>query len=258
MGSGSLMIESFGVSDVGLVRKQNQDRILIDESVGLFVVADGMGGHAHGEVAAQVALTSLQFYIDSSQDRFDVSWPFGYSFDLSIDANRMITAIQLANKNVRQKARQEPGSDGMGATVAAVLVSGSRAVVANVGDSRAYLYRGGALQLLTVDDTWVETMKGQGLLDSAEARNHPMRNMLMQAAGSKEELQVHVLEREMEGADLFLLSSDGLHGVIGDERIGSILGLRASLQDMAESLIGAAKENGAPDNVSVVLLSYNR
>src|SRR4051794_34467218 len=98
------MIESFGLSDVGLVRKQNQDRILMDDSVGLFVVADGMGGHVHGEVAAQVALTTIQLYIDSSRDRFDVSWPFGYSFELSIDANRISTGIQLANSHVRRKA----------------------------------------------------------------------------------------------------------------------------------------------------------
>ena len=251
------MIESFGLSDKGLVRKQNQDRILIDESVGLFVVADGMGGHAHGDVAAHVALTSIQFYIESSQDRFDVSWPFGYSFDLSIDANRVITGIQLANRQVRQQARQEPGSEGMGTTVAAVLVDGAHAVVANVGDSRAYLYREGCLKQLTVDDTWVESMAAQGLLDSDTAQSHPMRNMLMQAAGSKEQLQVHILEHEMETADLFLLSSDGLHGVIGDDRIRAILGQKLDLKGTAEHLLDAAKEKGAPDNVSVVLLSYN-
>jgi protein phosphatase len=145
----------------------------------------------------------------------------------------------------------------MGTTLAAVLVNDSRAVIANVGDSRAYLFRDGSLKLLTVDDTWVESMKGQGLLDSAEAQSHPMRNMLMQAAGSKEHLQVHVLEHEMESADLFLLSSDGLHGVIGDDRIRSILNGGLSLKEMAERLVDAAKENGAPDNVSVVLLSYN-
>jgi PPM family protein phosphatase len=251
------MIESFGLSDKGLVRKQNQDRILIDESMGLFVVADGMGGHAHGDVAAQVALTSIQFYIESSRDRFDVSWPFGYSFDVSIDANRVITGIQLANRQVRQQALQEAGSEGMGTTVAAVLVDESRAVVANVGDSRAYLYRQGCLKQLTVDDTWVESMAAQGLLDSADIKNHPMKNMLLQAAGSKERLQVHIHEHEMEAADVFLLSSDGLHGVIGDERIRTILGEGMDLKGTAERLLEAAKENGAPDNVSVVLLSYN-
>jgi serine/threonine protein phosphatase PrpC len=251
------MIEAFGLSDKGLVRKQNQDRILIDDSVGLFVVADGMGGHAHGDIAAQTALTSIQLYIESSSDRFDVSWPFGYSFDLSIDANRVITGIQLANRHVRQQAEKDPAAEGMGTTVAAVLVDGSRAVVANVGDSRAYLYRDGSLKQLTVDDTWVESMAAQGLIDSAEIRNHPMRNMLMQAAGSKDQLQVHILEHEMQAADVFLLSSDGLHGVVGDDRIQAILGEGLCLRGAAERLMEAAKERGAPDNVSVVLLSYN-
>jgi serine/threonine protein phosphatase PrpC len=251
------MIESYGLCDVGLVRKQNQDRILIDDSVGLFVVADGMGGHVHGEVAAQLALVTIQFYIDSSRDRFDVSWPFGYSFDLSIDANRMATGIQLANRHVRRQASQEPQSEGMGTTVAAVLVSDSRAVVANVGDSRVYLFRNGELKQLTVDDTWINSMAEQGLLNSAEAQNHPMRNVLMQAAGSKDQVQVHIHEHEMQCSDLFLLTSDGLHGVIGDDAIRTILSARLGLQPTAHRLLDAAKKSGAPDNVSIVLLSYN-
>ncbi|HTM50596.1 MAG TPA: protein phosphatase 2C domain-containing protein [Bryobacteraceae bacterium] len=251
------MIDSYGLCDVGLVRKQNQDRILIDDSVGLFVVADGMGGHVHGEIAAQEALTAIQFYIDSSSDRFDVSWPFGYSFDLSIDANRIATGIQLANRRVRLQAQQNPDTAGMGTTVAAVLVNDSHAVVANVGDSRIYLFRGGELQQLSIDDTWIESMTTQGLMNSTEAQNHPMRNVLTQAAGSKDMVEVHVHERRLESKDTFLLSSDGLHGVIGNEGILSILRQGLDLQRCAERLVEAAKANGAPDNVSVVLLSYN-
>jgi serine/threonine protein phosphatase PrpC len=252
------MIESYGLCDVGLVRKVNQDRILIDDSVGLFVVADGMGGHVHGEIAAQEALTALQFYIDSSSDRFDVSWPFGYSFDLSIDANRIATGIQLANRRVRRQAQENPDTNGMGTTVAAVLLNDSHAVVANVGDSRIYVFRNGELQQISVDDTWIESMVAQGMMNSAEAQSHPMRNVLTQAAGSKDTVDVHVHERRLEPNDTFLLCSDGLHGVIGDEGIASILRQRLDLQRCAERMVAAAKENGAPDNVSVVLLSYNR
>jgi PPM family protein phosphatase len=251
------MIEFFGVTDVGLVRKLNQDRILIDDSVGLFVVADGMGGHSHGEIAAQAALTAIQFYIDSSRDRFDVSWPFGYSFDLSIDANRIATGIQLANRHVRREAEKEPANAGMGTTVAAVLISDSHAVVANVGDSRVYLYRAGQLEQLSIDDTWVVSMTEQGLLAPGEAQDHPMRNMLMQAAGAKEQVEVHILERPLQPADIYVLTSDGLHGVIGDDGIRAILGAGLSLQDTARRLVDASREKGAPDNISVVLLSYN-
>jgi len=252
------MIESYGLCDVGLVRKQNQDRILIDDSVGLFVVADGMGGHVHGEIAAQEALTAIQFYIDSSRERFDVSWPFGYSFDLSIDANRITTGIHLANRRVRQQAQRAPDTTGMGTTVAAVLVNESHAVVANVGDSRVYLYRQGDLKQLSVDDTWIESMAAQGMLDRANAENHPMRNVLIQAAGSKEQLEVHVHELPLEWQDTFLLTSDGLHGVVGHDGIRSILRAGLDLRRSAERLVEAAKEQGAPDNISVVLLSYNR
>ena len=162
------MIESYGLCDVGLVRKQNQDRILIDDSVGLFVVADGMGGHVHGEIAAQEALTAIQFYIDSSRERFDVSWPFGYSFDLSIDANRITTGIHLANRRVRQQAQRAPDTTGMGTTVAAVLVNESHAVVANVGDSRVYLYRQGDFVGKPVGDEVGEKSEDK-------KGNHPLR-----------------------------------------------------------------------------------
>jgi serine/threonine protein phosphatase PrpC len=251
------MIEFFGLTDVGLVRKLNQDRILIDDSVGLFVVADGMGGHSHGEVAAQAALTAIQFYIDSSRDRFDVSWPFGYTFDLSVDANRIATGIQLANRHVRREAEKQPDNEGMGTTVAAVLVSESHAVAANVGDSRVYLYRDGRLEQISIDDTWVVSMTEQGLLAPGEAKDHPMRNMLTQAAGAKEQVEVHIHERPLQQSDLYLLTSDGLHGVIGDDGIRAILGAGLSLQVTAERLVQASKGKGAPDNISVVLLSYN-
>jgi len=255
------MIKSHGISDVGTVRQENQDRILMDQDLALYIVADGMGGHRHGEMAAELAIETIRYYVDSSRDRFDVSWPFGYNFELSIDANRISTAIRLANRQVWRHAEQGPQFAGMGTTVAAVLVGDSAtgaksAVIANVGDSRAYLYRGGTLKQVTVDDTWLGSFVAKGLITSEDLLNHPMRNVLTQAAGSQEDVEVHVRDHELQDSDMFLLSSDGLHGVLGDEGMRAILAAESDLEQAATRLVASAKEKGAPDNVSVVLLRY--
>src|SRR5712692_12100200 len=145
------MILSCGFSDVGCVRQQNEDRILVDPQLSLFAVADGMGGHNYGEVAAELGISTMKYYIDSSRDRIDVTWPFGYDFNVSLNENRLSTAIQLANRQVWKHSEQAPECAGMGTTVAAVLVDGDKAAIANVGDSRVYLFRDNELVPLPVD-----------------------------------------------------------------------------------------------------------
>ena len=249
------MIESYALTDIGCTRKENQDRVLADHNLGLFAVADGMGGHQHGEIAAELAISSLRYFVEASRDRFDATWPFGYDFDLSVDGNRLSTAVQLANQQVWQHARQSPECDGMGTTVAAVLLSDGRAVIGNVGDSRIYHFRYQELQQLSYDDTLVNSMSLGGA-DPADLANHPMRNVLTQAAGSKDELNVHIVERDLASGDVYLICSDGLHGVIGNAAIRSILASSDNLEHVAMRLIQSARGNGGPDNVSVVLLSY--
>ena len=148
------MIESYGISDPGCVRTSNQDRILIDDALGLYIVADGVGGHGHGELAAELAIRSGQYYISASRDTFDVSWPFGYDMNRSMDANRLVTATQLANRQVYKRTEDSPECAGMGTTLAALIVNNDRTAIANVGDSRIYVMRNGDLQQLTIDDTW--------------------------------------------------------------------------------------------------------
>ncbi len=252
------MIASCGHSETGSVRDGNEDRLLMDERLSLFAIADGMGGHNYGEVAAELALATLQRYVDSSSGS-DVTWPFGYDFSLSLDGNRLITAIQLANRHVWSRSGDTSEYAGMGTTVAAVLVTGNKAAIASVGDSRVYLFRAGALELLTKDDTWVGAMVRQGSLDPAEAPHHPMRNVLTQAAGAREDIHVHLAEQALLDGDLLLVSSDGLHGVVEEEQIRSLLGATAginALNDTAAALIQAAMDRGAPDNVSCIVLRY--
>ncbi len=251
------MIESFALTDTGCVRTENQDRVLEDHSLGVFVVADGMGGHKHGEIAAELAISTVRYYIESSRDRFDVTWPFGYNFDLSVDANRLATAIQLANRQVWNQAQESPECSGMGTTVAAILLSDGAAVIGNVGDSRVYRYRSAELRQISFDDTFVNTVALQEGSDSDALANHPMRNVLTQAAGTQDTLQVHTFEEKLESGDLFLICSDGLYGVIGNAAIRSILASGEDLEQIAVRLTEAARFQGGPDNISVVLLSYS-
>lgn len=252
------MIEAHGISDVGCVRHENQDRILIDHTLGLYIVADGMGGHRHGEVAAELAISTIKYYVESSKDRFDVSWPFGYNFDQSIDANRISTAIRLANRQVWRHAEQGPEFAGMGTTVAAVLINDNQAVIANVGDSRVYLFRNGQISQMTIDDTWIQSFAARGLMALSDLANHPMRNVLTQAAGSQEAVEVHIREHAFEPGDALILTSDGCHGMVPDEQVQSLLNEPAGLPQKVERLLAAAKQNGGPDNVSIVVLRYDQ
>jgi protein phosphatase len=251
------MFESYGVSDTGCVRSENQDRILIDHSAGLFMVADGMGGHRHGEIAAELAVSTLRYYVENSRQTFDATWPFGYDFELSVDANRLATGIKLANQQVWSHAQSTPECAGMGTTVAAILLGDEKTIVGNVGDSRVYLYRGGDLKQISYDDTYVNAIaerEGPGAIDVAHS---PMRNVLTQAAGSEEAVKVHIFEVPLHSGDLYLICSDGLHGVIGDAAIRSILATGRDVESTARRLNEAARINGGPDNISVVLLSYS-
>jgi protein phosphatase len=215
-----------------------------------------MGGHKHGEKAAELAVDTMKYYMESSRERFDVTWPFGYNFDLSLDANRLSTGIQLANRHVWNYAEKASEFAGMGTTVAAVLLSGESTVVANVGDSRVYLFRQGELRQITVDDSFLNAVAPPGS-SGDDFANSPMRNILTQAAGARGALDVHISELKLESNDMLLLSSDGLHAVIGDAAIRSIVGSGGSVDHTAERLVAAAKVNGAPDNVSCILIAYS-
>jgi serine/threonine protein phosphatase PrpC len=250
------VIQAYGVTDIGCVRTTNQDRILVDDAAGLYVVADGMGGHGHGEVAAELAVATTQFYIQASRDRYDATWPFGYEVERSLDENRLRTAIQLANRQVWKNAEASPEHAGMGTTIIAALVSGKQMAVGNVGDSRLYLLRGGEMQQISTDDSWVANMVRSGALTPAQAREHSMRNVLTQAIGSQTNIEVHTSDHVLEDGDIVFLSTDGVHGVVDEAVLRSILFSTRELDRAARQIVQVAKENGAPDNASCILLRY--
>jgi serine/threonine protein phosphatase PrpC len=251
------MLQSFGLSDPGLVRTSNQDRILLDSALGLFLIADGVGGQSHGEAAAEIAISSGQYYVRASRDSFDVSWPFGYDVNRSLNENRLMTAIQLANRQLCTLKATSPDHAGSGSTLVGVLVEGPRLAVGNVGDSRVYMLREGVLRQLSIDDTWVAQLVRGGAITEAQARSHSMRHVVTQAVGI-ESIEVHTCEEQLEDNDMVLLTTDGVHGVLEHAVLCSILSNCRSLEDGVKRLIEAALDQGGPDNASCILVRYNR
>jgi serine/threonine protein phosphatase PrpC len=251
-----MSLECCGITNTGCERPDNQDCLLIDQPLGLFAVCDGMGGHQQGELAAELAVNALRFSIHSSRDRIDMTWPFGYDFNLSLDANRLITGVSLANREIWRRSQQTLESTGMGTTVAAVLFSSSTVTIAHVGDSRVYLFRSGELLPLTEDDTMMGGMVQRGLITEEKLRTHPMRNVLMRAVGPQETVDVHVRQDELVKGDVLLLCSDGLHGFVSHAEIANILSADEEAGKSADRLIQATLATGAPDNVSAVVLKY--
>jgi PPM family protein phosphatase len=246
---------SHGVTDVGTVRSHNEDRILRNDVLGLYVVCDGVGGRRRGELAAEIAADTLARFIDSSRNPMDVTWPYGFHLQHSLAANRLLTAAKLANRQVWRRSEQSLDCLGMGTTITAVLIDGADAAVVNVGDSRAYLCRGGALRQLTVDDTIDGASRSSG--ESGAEMTHPqLRGILTRAAGPHETVEVHLMELSLETADRLLLCSDGLHGTLNDERMASLLEGAKTVDRATEALLDGVLDIGAPDNVSVIVVEY--
>lgn len=250
------MVRSFGVSDAGAVRRTNEDCFLADDDLCLFVVADGMGGHAAGEVASKLAVESIENFVRRSTGCEDFSWPFGIEPTLTFGGNRLRTAISLANRRVFRAAEGHDDYTGMGATVACGLVNEGRLIIGHVGDSRAYLLSNGSIAPLTVDDTWANTLAaGQGV-DPATLKSHPMRHVLTNVLGAREHAEIHISEQPLADGQTLLLCTDGVHGVIDDETLRSLTMRDGSLQEIVGGLIDAARARGSRDNMTAVVVQF--
>jgi protein phosphatase len=239
----------FGLTDVGRRRESNQDQLLVDESAGVFAVADGMGGHAAGEVASQIAIEALA---DAMGGR---AWKAQAASREEI-VSKLKGAFEEGNRRICESVISRGEWRGMGTTIVALVASGDRALIGHVGDSRAYLLRDGKLQRLTDDHSWVSEQVRLGLLTDEEAHKHPMRNIITRALGNREELEVDVTEESLREGDIFMLCSDGLSSMLSDDEI---LGTLAEhLQDpeaACRALVEQANDRGGDDNITVVILS---
>ncbi len=205
----------------------------------MWLVADGMGGHANGRYASQTIAQALEAATIPA--------------DLEGACGAVSAAVQAANAEIFAKS-VEAGAQ-MGSTFVSLVVCGPEFAVLWAGDSRAYLYRGGQLFQLSTDHTQVEAMLERGLLTADEAENHPMKHVLARAVGVEEHLQIDAIRDAIEPRDVFLLCSDGLHGLVSDDEIAATLADKA--HDAAEDLIALCLERGAPDNVTVALIAVS-
>ena len=249
-------LRSWGLTDVGMKRRLNEDVFLIDSDAGVYLVADGMGGHAAGEVASRMAADEIDRVVASGQHGSGQTWPEHWDPDLSIQANLLVDAIREAHRHVTEAVTQNPDLKGMGTTVVAAGYDcdSNLLVICHVGDSRAYLLRDGRLDVLTNDHSWVHEQISAGLLTEESARSHPLKNVVTQALGGSTEPQADIFEMAMQERDLVLLCSDGLNSMLSDSEIESILNRGGELENLAKSLVVTANEQGGNDNITVVLL----
>ena len=249
-----LTLRAAAATDRGPVRKTNEDSFFCDETLGLFLVADGMGGHAAGEVASKMSVESIASFIRRSHEENEYSWPYGVDPRLSLNANRLRTAIHIANRRVYRVAEAHDDYTGMGTTVVAVLACDGHTVIGHIGDSRLYLFSRGTLTQVTQDDSWAATVLGlPAMADQAALAHHPMRNVLTNVLGAREETEVHLQERRLNAGDCVLLCSDGLHSVVDDETIASILGAHDGRGEAAGALVQEALARGCRDNVTTLV-----
>jgi protein phosphatase len=251
-----LTLRAAGHTNAGPVRRTNEDSFLITPEIGLFALADGMGGHHAGEVASRLALESLAGFIRRSHDE-SCSWPYGIEPHLSLAGNRLHTAICLANRRVFREAESHDDYIGMGSTIAALLFVRGVVIVGHVGDSRAYLVRGGRLTQLTQDDTWAVAMLGENSGgDGSSASAHPFKHVLTNVLGSKERTSVHIAEHPVSPGDRLMLCSDGLHGVLTNDDLRSLIA-DSQLEDSeaaALTLVDVALKRGTRDNVTAIVV----
>jgi len=244
-------------SDTGRRRDGNEDSTAIDTNNGLLLVADGMGGYRAGEVASAIAITATVRSTRSGLSANNYYDPEQFSSKLAEQSHVFGEALQTANDLIVKTAREEPVYEGMGTTIVGLLFHGNRVSVGNVGDSRAYRYRGNHLLQLTRDHTVLEEMVSQGIYTEEEANRSINRNLVTRALGVEPVVRVDVNEFETVPGDIYMLCSDGLNDMVNDreliEELAKTSDHSTELDSVAEALVSRANENGGDDNISVLL-----
>ena len=239
----------------GLRREGNEDASCVRADLGLYLVADGMGGHAAGEVASRLVVETIESFIsDTKQADLSSTWPMPYDTAVSFDGNRLKAAFQLANRRLGSSMAENDELRGMATTAVALLITAKGATIAHVGDSRAYLLRGGVLSPLTEDHSWVNEQVRAGVMNDADARRHPWRNVVTRAITGGDEPQPDIVPLHLAKGDRILLCSDGLSSVVADDQLADFIAREGALDATCRALIDAANAAGGPDNITVILL----
>ena len=251
-------IVSGGVTDVGRVRTNNEDCYKIVEPLNLFVLSDGMGGEAHGEIASAMAVETVVKHCLDVETNPAARVIGAVQPNWSAQTKRLSSAVHLANKNIFKSAEEHPDQHGMGATLTAVWINDAKLSIAHVGDSRAYLLRGGTLLQLTRDHSLVAEQVRRGILTAAEAEESDMQSVLLRALGAQEEIEVDAEEHTLFPRDFLLLCSDGLTRMVTEPEIAGTLQAVSDPVRAAEKLVALANERGGPDNLTVVIVRLDQ
>lgn len=249
-------IEAAGLTDVGLQRDHNEDAFAVERAFGLFIVADGMGGHQAGDVASRIAVEStVEFFRSTGSE--DLTWPFEFDPGRSEDENRLISGVKLANRRIVELGARRPELHGMGTTIVAALFApaAGRLYIAHVGDSRAYRVRRGAIDQLTRDHSLVNDYADAMPEMSEEQRGDLPTNVITRALGMQDNVPVDIAGHEVQIGDLYLLCSDGLSGMVDDQELLELLDASAeNVPGACRVLINTANEHGGEDNITAVVL----
>jgi serine/threonine protein phosphatase PrpC len=243
----------------GIRRTSNEDAYCSRPDLGLFIVADGMGGHVAGEVASKIAVDAIEAFIgETASEESGLTWPHPVDPALGIDGSRLKSAFHLANRRLADEVAAAVDLRGMATTASTVLLKDERkAMLAHVGDSRIYLFRDNELERMTNDHSWVEEQMRAGLLSPLEARQHPWRNVVTRALSGGEDPEVDVKAVDLQPGDRLLLCSDGLSSVVTDERIEEIMRAQPVPTEACQALVDEANGAGGPDNVTTLILQID-
>ena len=242
-----------GATDVGRKRNHNEDAFYLPSDTRLAIVADGMGGHACGEVASGVAVETIVDYFHRTADSQPITWPYKVDRDLRSDVNRMVTAVKLANLEIYERSQKEARLKGMGTTAVAIYFLDDTVIIGHVGDSRVYRYRDGRLTQLTEDHSLINDYIKMKRVTAEEAESWPHKNVIVRALGMKENVAVDVVTEAPRIGDCYLMCSDGLSGMLTDAQRAHVIRTRSDLDAAVEALIQGANEEGGIDNITVVL-----
>ena len=252
----ALTAEAYGLTDVGRKRQHNEDAFAVDAELGLFVVADGMGGHAAGEVASQRAVEVVREQLAAGRQVLEDLGQANNAEARAAAAALVETAIQRACAEVYRLAASDSTKRGMGTTFVCLVMAGTKGIVGHVGDSRVYLVRGGQAHRLTEDHTLIAAQVKAGTLTREQAQASQFRNVITRAVGIQESVQVDTLMVDLLPKDLFVLCSDGLHGYLADDELAPLTH-SAELESLPKKLVGLANDRGGKDNVTVVVVGIS-
>ncbi|MEN9784809.1 MAG: hypothetical protein RLZZ299_73 [Pseudomonadota bacterium] len=246
-----MRITSCGITDVGMKRSNNEDNYLVNEELGLYVVCDGMGGHAGGEFASAIAVNTIEEVLATlaTSAEEDVAREDG---EVEVVRERVRHAVRLAGRRIHEKAQAEPEYRGMGTTALVLVFRGHNAYVAHVGDSRGYLVRDGRIEQLTEDHSLVNDKVRAGLITAEEAKTHRLKNVITRSLGYQEDVEVDVQVQAVRRGDRFLLCSDGLSNLVDARDLGETV-RQLGPQEAARHLVQLACRNGGDDNITAIV-----